>query len=123
VTEPVRYPLTVTCPDGTKVRCVDGEHAAAVWLLTTPLLWRKLGRVTDRHGDVDWDLVDARLAGASNGERLLANAARDLYGSWAAEPTPLARLCATLDAGNLRRVLQAVCLLRPDAAPPGGWRR
>ncbi len=123
MTPPVRYPLTVTCPDGTEVRCVDGEHAAAAWLLTAPLLWRKLGRVTDRHGDVDWDLVDARLAGASSGERLLAGAARDLYGSWAAEPTSLARLCATLDTGNLRRVLEAVRLLRPDAAPPGGWGR
>jgi hypothetical protein len=122
VTGPVRYPLAVTCPDGSEVRCHDGEHAAAAWLLTAPLLWPKLGRVTDRHGDVDWDLVDARLAGASSGERLLADAARDLYGAWGAQPPPtLRRLCEVLDTRHLRRVLEAVCLLRPDADPLGGW--
>ena len=33
----------------------------------------------------------------------------------------LKRLCHTLDTEHLRRVLEAVCLLRPDAAPPRGW--
>src|SRR5205823_4108563 len=99
VTGPVSYPLTVTCPDGSEVRCYDGEHAAAAWLLTAPPLWRKLGRVADRSGDVDWDLVDARLAGASSGERLLAGAARDLYGSWDDDhdPPTLRWLCDVLD--------------------------
>ena len=117
-----RFPLTVRCPDGEQVRCQDGEHAAAAWLLATPLLWRKAGQVTDRHGDVDWHLVDARLAGASSGERLLAATARDLYGA-CGEPASLGRLCAVLDTAHLRRVLEAVCLLRPDAALPGGWGR
>lgn len=119
-----RFPLTVAFPDGAQVRCDDGEHAAAAWLLATPLLWRKTGPVVDRHGDADWGLVDARLAGASSGERLLAAAARDLYGAWDDHDPPTLRwLCAVLDTQHLRRVLEAVCLLRPDAAPPGGWGR
>jgi hypothetical protein len=123
VSGPPRYPLTVRLPDGREVRCHDGEHAAGVWLLAAPLLWRKTGAVVDRHGDIDWTRVEDRLAGASSSEQLLARAAFELYGAWGAEPTSLRQLCRVLDTGNLRRVLQAVCLLRPDAAPPGGWGR
>jgi len=118
-----RFPLTVTGPDGQQIRCDDGEHAAAVWLLAAPLVWRKTGRVVDAHGDVDWAGVEHRLAGASSGERLLAAAARDLYGAWGEDPPTLRRLCEVLDTEQLRRVLEAVCLLRPDVAPPGGWGR
>jgi hypothetical protein len=28
-----------------------------------------------------------------------------------------------LDTANLRRVLEAICMLRPDVAPPQGWAR
>ncbi len=46
---------------------------------------------------------------------LLVAAAQDLCTGRA--PAGLKRLCGTLDAGNLRRVLEAVLILRPDAAP------
>ena len=46
---------------------------------------------------------------------LLVAAAQDLCTGQV--PAGLKRLCGTLDAGNLRRVLEAVLILRPDAAP------
>jgi hypothetical protein len=122
VTRP-RFPLTLTAPDGQQIRCDDGEHAAAVWLLATPLVWRKTGRVADRHGDVDWAEVEHRLAGPSSSERLLAAAARDLYGAWADDRRRCAGCVGSLNRDHLRRMLEAGYLLRPDAAPPGGWAR
>ena len=56
------------------------------------------------------------------GERLLVQVAEDLYRG-AEVPASLARLCGVLDTANLRRVLEAVCMLRPDVAPPKGWAR
>ena len=46
---------------------------------------------------------------------LLVAAAQDLCTGH--DPAGLKRLCGTLDTGNLRRVLEAVLILRPDATP------
>jgi hypothetical protein len=118
----MRYPVTLTAPDGRRIICYDGEHAAAVHLLTSWLLWDKVGRfVRDRDGDVDWARLEAKAPLFASSERLLAAAAMDLYGTHpdGLEVATLRRLCQILDGEHLGRVLEAVCLLRPDAAPPG----
>jgi hypothetical protein len=121
----VRFPVTLIAPDGRRITCYDGEHAAAVHLLTDWLIWPKVGRfVRDRAGDVDWTrLAQAPLFASS--ERLLVAAAMDLYGARVdgIDAATLKRLCLVLDGEHLRRVLEAVCLLRPDAAPPRGCDR
>jgi hypothetical protein len=121
----VRYPLTLAAPDGRQITCYDGEHAAAVHLLTSWLVWEKVGRfVRDRDGDIDWGRLWDRAGLFASSERLLA-AAMDLYGAHldGVDAATLKRLCGVLEPEHLVRVLEAVCLLRPDAAPPGGWRR
>src|SRR5215211_3676185 len=86
----MRYPVILAAPDGRRVTCYDGEHAAAVHLLTDWLIWGKVGQfVRDRDGDIDWTGLEAQAPLYASSERLLAAAAMDLYGA------------------------------RPDAAPPG----
>jgi hypothetical protein len=60
-------------------------------------------------------LLWSRPPGWSWDQWLLVVAAQDLFTGQA--PAGLKRLCAALDAGDLRRVLEAVCILRPDATP------
>lgn len=120
------YPLTLAAPDGRQITCYDGEHAAAVHLLTSWLVWEKVGGyVRDRDGDIDWGRLWDRAGLFASSERLLAAAAMDLYGARidSVDAATLKWLCGVLEAEHLVRVLEAVCLLRPDAAPPGGWRR
>jgi hypothetical protein len=126
---PVRYPLVLAAPDGRTITCHDGEHAAAVHLLTDSLLWKQTGRfVHDHGGEVAWERLFAPPpAGAglyASSEQLMCEAARDLYcGPFPEFATGLKRLCGVLDTARLGRVLEAVCLLRPDVMPPGGWGR
>jgi hypothetical protein len=119
----VRYPVTLTAPDGRRITCHDGEHAAAVHLLTSWLVWHKVAAyVADRDGDIDWTGLEAQAPLLASSERLLAEAAMDLYcNSCQDTAVGLKRLCYVLDTEHLVRVLEAVCLLRPDAAPPKGW--
>ncbi len=78
------YPIVFQAPDGRRITCYDGEHAAGPW---------------------------------SSGERLLTQAAMDLYcGLTSGSTAGLKRLCHVLDTPHLARVLQAICLLRPDVA-------
>lgn len=120
----VRYPITFTAPDGRRITCYDGEHAAAVHILTDWLVWPKVGRfVRGRNGDVDWTRLEAQAQLFASSERLLAEAAQDLYCAPGSSHATLKRLCHVLDTEHLRRVLEAVCLLRPDVAPPRGWDR
>jgi hypothetical protein len=98
------------------------EHAAAVHMLAARCIWRRAACYVDDRGQVDWAALELAAGPWSWGEWLLVRVAEDLYGG-ACEPPSLARLCATLDTANLRRVLEAVCILRPDAAPAGGWSR
>jgi len=118
----MRFPVILLAPDGRQITCWDGEHAAAVHVLTSSLIWAKVGRfVRDRDGDIDWMRLEAQVPLYASSEQLLAAAAMDLYGAHpdAFEPATLKRLCHVLDREHLARVLEAVCLLRPDAAPPG----
>jgi hypothetical protein len=104
------------------IRPYTREHAAAVHVLAAPCIWRRAAAYGDDHGQVDWPALDQAAGPWSSGERLLVHVAEDLY-CGAEEPASLARLCGTLDTGNLRRVVEAVCMLRPDVAPPQGWAR
>jgi len=104
------------------IRPYSREHAAAVHVLAAPCIWRRTARFVSEHGQVDWPGLERAAGPWSSGERLLVQVAEDLY-CGVEEPASLARLCGTLDATNLRRVLEAVCMLRPDVAPPGGWSR
>jgi hypothetical protein len=116
------YPVILTAPNGHHITCYDGEHAAAVHVLTDWLLWPKVARfVRDRDGDINWTALEAQAPLYASSERLLAAAAMELYGAHndTFGPATLKRLCRVLEAKHLARVLEAVCLPRPDAAPPG----
>jgi hypothetical protein len=123
----VRSQVTLTASDGRCITGDGGEHAAAVHLLISWLLWPKaFPDVADRDGDIDWTGLEAHAPlAASNQRRLrLAEAAMDLSCSpGPATTVDLNRLCPVPDREHLRRVLNAGCLLRPDVAPPGGWGR
>jgi hypothetical protein len=119
----MRYPLVIAAPDGRRITCHDGEHAAAVHLLSDRLVWERTGAFVADDGDIGWNPLLDHIGRLSTGQRLLVQAAEDLYCGPGASPATLKRLCHHLDTEHLRRVLEAVCLLRPDAAPPGGWGR
>ncbi len=95
------------------------EQAAALHILAAPCIRDRAARFVSDAGEVDW-LRLAQAAGLWSWDQwLLVAAAQDLCNGH--ELAGLKRLCGTLDAANLRRVLEAVCILRPDAAPAGGW--
>ena len=104
------------------IRPYSREHAAAVHVLAASCIWRRAARFVSDHGQVDWPALERAAGPRSSGERLLVTVAEDLYRG-VDEPASLGRLCGVLDTANLRRVLEAVCLLRPDVAPPLGWAR
>jgi hypothetical protein len=108
---------------GTRRRIVPSsrEHAAALHILASPCIWDRAARFVNDSGEVNWLGLELAAGVWSWGEWLLVAAAQDLFNG--CEPTGLKRLAGTLDPANLRRVLEAVCLLRPDVAPPGGWAR
>jgi len=97
------------------VEAPSRERAAALHVLGAPCLWARARRFVSEAGEVDWLRLELAAGLWSWDEWLLVAAAHDLDDGHA--PAGLKRLCGTLDAGNLRRVLEAVCILRPDAAP------
>jgi hypothetical protein len=100
---------------GARIVPASRELAAALHILAAPCIRERAGRFVSDAGEVDWLRLELAAGLWSWGEWLLVAAAQDLCTG--REPAGLKRLCATLDAGNLRRVLEAVCLLRPDATP------
>jgi len=111
------YPIVFQAPDGRRITCYDGEHAAGVHILTDPLIWRKAGSFVRADGDVAWTALERAAGPWSPGERMLTQAAMDLYcGLTSGSTAGLKRLCHVLDTPHLARVLQAICLLRPDVA-------
>jgi hypothetical protein len=91
------------------------EHAAALHILAAPCIRDRAARFVSEGGEVDWLRLEQAAGLWSWGEWLLVAAAQDLFSGRA--PAGLKRLCNTLDSGNLQRVLEAVCILRPDATP------
>jgi len=97
------------------------ERAAALHVLGAPRLWARARRFVDDAGEVDWLRLELAAGQWSWGDWLLVCAAHDLDDGTAS--AGLRPLCATLAPQELRRVVEAVLLLRPDVAlEPGGGR-
>ena len=103
------------------IQTASREHAAALHVLGAPCLWARAHRSISDAGEVDWLRLELAAGQWSWGDWLLVRAAHDLDDGTAA--AGLRRLCTTLTPHALRRVVEAVLLLRPDAAlEPGGGR-
>ena len=91
------------------------EHAAALHILAAPCIRDRADRFVNDAGEVDWLRLELAAGLWSWDQWLLVAAAQDLCTGQ--RLAGLKRLCNTLDSGDLRRVVKAVCILRPDAAP------
>jgi len=107
--QPVR-PIEVACL----------ERAAALHVLGAPCLWARARRFVSDAGEVDWLRLELAAGQWSWGDWLLVRAAHDLDDGTAS--SGLRPLCTTLAPHALGRVLEAIAILRPDAAPKG-WSR
>jgi hypothetical protein len=111
----------VTAHPAPPVQAASSQHAAALHVLGAPCLWARARRFVNAAGEVDWLRLELAAGHWSWGDWLLVCAAHDLDDGVAA--AGLGRLCTTLAPHALRRVVEAVLLLRPDATPtPGGGR-
>jgi hypothetical protein len=113
----------VTAQPARPIQAAGREHAAALHVLGAPCLWARARRFVDDAGEVDWLRLELAAGQWSYGDWLLVCAAHDLDDGTAT--AGLRRLCTTLAPQELRRVVEAVLLLRPDAAlqPSGGRAR
>ncbi len=111
----------MTAQPARPIEAAGRERAAALHVLAAPCLWARARRFVSDAGEVDWLRLELAAGQWSYGDWLLVCAAHDLDDGTAA--AGLRRLCTTLAPQALRRVVEAVLLLRPDAAPaPGGGR-
>jgi len=113
----------VTARPARPIRAASREHAAALHILATPCIRDRAARFVSDAGEVDWLRLELAAGQWSWGDWLLVCAAHDLDDGGAA--AGLRRLCTTLAPHALRRVVEALLLLRPDAAlePSGGRAR
>ncbi len=109
----------MSAPARRRIVLAGREQEAVLHILAAPCIRDRAARFVSNAGEVDWLRLEQAAGLWSWGEWLLVAAAQDLCNGQA--PAGLKRLCGTLDAANLRRVLEAVCMLRPDVAPAGGW--
>lgn len=93
------------------------ERAAPLHVLAAPCLWARARRFVDQGGEVDWLRLELAAGGWSYRDWLLVRAAHDLDDGTAT--AGLRPLCTCLDGQALRRVLEAIAILRPDATPKG----
>jgi hypothetical protein len=105
----------VSAPAWPRIVPATGEHAAALHVLAAPSIRDRAGRFVSAAGEIDWLGLEHAAGLWSWDQWLLVCAAHDLDDGTAT--AGLWRLCVTLDAGDLRRVLEAICILRPDATP------
>ena len=105
----------MTAQPARPIQAASSQHAAALHVLTAPRLWARARRFVSDAGEVDWLRLEQAAGLWSWDQWLLVAAAQDLCTGH--DPAGLKWLCGTLDSGNLRRVLEAVLILRPDAAP------
>ncbi len=111
----------MSAPSARRIVPETREHQAACHILAAPCVRDRALRFVNGRGEVDWLRLELAAGLWSWGEWVLVAAAHDLFNGDV--PAGLKRLCSTLDPGNLRRVLEAICILRPDVAPPEGWAR
>jgi hypothetical protein len=111
----------VTARAARPIEAAGRERAAALHVLTAPCLWSRVRQFVSDAGEVDWLRLELAAGQWSYGDWLLVCAAHDLDDGTAT--AGLRPLCTTLAPQALRRVVEAVLLLRPDAAlEPGGGR-
>ena len=109
----------MSAPAGARIVPASRERAAALHILTAPCLWARARRFVSAAGEVDWLRLELAAGQWSWGDWLLVCAAHDLDDGTAA--AGLRRLSTTLTPHALRRVVEAMLLLRPDATlEPGG---
>jgi hypothetical protein len=108
----------VTAQPARPIETASSQHAAALHVLAVPCLWDRARRFVNAAGEVDWLRLELAAGHWSWGDWLLVAAAQDLDHGVAA--AGLRRLCTTLAPQALRRVVEAVLLLRPDAALAAG---
>jgi hypothetical protein len=100
------------------IRRASRNHQAACHILAAPCIRDRAARYVDADGEVDWLRLEQAAGLWPEDEWLLVRAALDL--DTGQEPTGLKRLCSTLHAADLRRVLEAIGTLRPEVAH--AWR-
>jgi hypothetical protein len=105
----------VSAPAGARIVPAGRQRAAALHVLTGPCIRERASRFVSNAGQVDWLGLEHAAGLWSWDQWLLVAAAHDLQDGTAT--AVLRRLCATLEVGDLRRVLEAICILRPDATP------
>ncbi len=109
----------MSAPARPRIVPASREHAAALHILAAPCIRDRAARFVSNAGEVDWLRLEQAAGLWSWGDWLLVCAAHDLDDGVAV--AGLRRLCTTLAPQALRRVVEAVLLLRPDATPaPGG---
>ncbi len=109
----------MTAQPARPIQAASSQHAAALHVLTAPCLWARARRFVSDAGEVDWLRLELAAGQWSWGDWLLVCAAHDLDDGTAA--AGLRRLSTTLTPHALRRVVEAMLLLRPDATlEPGG---
>jgi hypothetical protein len=111
----------VTAQPARPIQAPGSQHAAALHVLGAPCLWPRARPFVSDAGEVDWLRLELAAGAWSWGDWLLVSAAHDLDDGVAA--AGLRQLCTTLAPQELRRVVEAVLLLRPDATPAPGRRR
>jgi len=105
----------VSAPARRRIVPSSREQEAALHILAAPCIRDRAARFVGDAGEIDWLRLEQAAGLWPWDQWLLVAAAQDLCTGHA--PAGLKRLCGTLDSGNLRRVLEAVCILRPDATP------
>ena len=110
----------MTAPLVRPVEMAGRERAAALHVLGAPCLWTRARRFVDNAGEVDWLRLELAAGQWSYADWLLVCAAHDLDDGTAT--AGLRSLCTALAPHALRRVLEAIAIARPDAAPKG-WPR
>jgi hypothetical protein len=109
----------VSAPARVPIVPASREAAGAVHVLAAPSIRDRAARFVSDAGDVDWLRLELAAGMWPWDELLLVTVAQDLFNG--RTPAGLKRLCDTLSTGDLRRVLEAVGIVRPDAAP--AWER
>jgi hypothetical protein len=110
----------MTAPTLRPAELADRERAAALHVLGAPCLWARACEFVGDAGQIDWLRLELAAGQWSWADWLLVRAAHDLDDGTAT--AGLRPLCTTLAPHALRRVLEAIATLRPDAAP-AGWPR
>jgi hypothetical protein len=107
----------MTAPTMRPVEMAGRERAAALHVLAAPCLWERARQFVDDVGQVDWLRLELAAGGWSYRDWLLVRAAHDLDDGTVT--AGLRSLCTSLDGQALRRVLEAIAILRPDVALKG----